>query len=61
VAELNETARLLKQGMGRLVRKEGAPVKRIWFADPRVTSPNSKYSMIKKLLLPYQRVEVGAD
>lgn len=56
--ELNDTMLFLRQGLGRLVRREGIPNnRRIWLLDTRmyVDKQNPLKGMISRLLDAYQR------
>jgi CRISPR type IV-associated DEAD/DEAH-box helicase Csf4 len=55
MVEVHETARMLKQGMGRLVRREGLRHRHIWLADSRLTQPTSHLKPILNLLSAYVR------
>ena len=54
VSELAATARLLRQAMGRLVRRDGVRDRHIWILDGRLFQPNLNYaSRFRKLINEY--------
>ena len=55
MVEVHETARLLKQGVGRLVRREGLRHRHIWLADSRLTQPTPHLKPILKLLSAFRQ------
>lgn len=59
-AEILEAARTLKQGMGRLVRREGLLERHIWIGDQRLTKGTGNNAMLRKLFAPYHKVAEGS-
>jgi CRISPR type IV-associated DEAD/DEAH-box helicase Csf4 len=55
MVEVHETARMLKQGVGRLVRREGLRDRHIWLADSRLTQPRPHLKPILKLLSAFRQ------
>jgi ATP-dependent DNA helicase DinG len=55
MVEVHETARMLKQGLGRLVRREGVRNRHIWLADIRMENPPPPMKPILKLLAPFRK------
>jgi hypothetical protein len=55
MVEVHETARMLKQGVGRLVRREGLRHRHIWLADSRLTQPTRHLKPILKLLSAFRQ------
>lgn len=55
MADLYETLRMLRQGLGRLVRREGLQERRVWFGDLRVEKSGVYYRTIKRLLESYRK------
>jgi CRISPR type IV-associated DEAD/DEAH-box helicase Csf4 len=51
--ELLDTAFTLRQGLGRLIRREGLKRRRIWFLDGRIHTKRGTYYKIHALLRTY--------
>lgn len=54
----NDAAFLFKQGIGRLVRREGVPAKNLWVLDARIWLKDRKmYGVFQQILAPYKIAE----
>lgn len=52
----NDAAFLFKQGVGRLIRREGVPQKHLWVLDSRIWLKNKKvYGVFQDILKPYSK------
>lgn len=52
----NDAAFLFKQGIGRLVRREGVPAKHLWVLDARIWLKSPKmYGVFQQILAPYAK------
>jgi len=56
-AERDRAAFQFRQGIGRLMRREGARDQRLWVLDGRIWEPNQKwlFAPVKAILTAYQR------
>jgi Rad3-related DNA helicase len=54
-AELVEVQRRLRQGLGRLVRREGVQGRRIWILDGRLVNPanSTRFEDVRRPLKAY--------
>lgn len=53
-AVLLEAAILFRQGIGRLVRREGVPVRRLWLSDTRLVESKSTTALMHAVLRHYR-------
>lgn len=59
VAEIMVAQRKLRQGLGRLIRREGVQNRRIWMLDARILNPTTahRFADLRLVLQHYLKTE----